>query len=95
MKKQIKKEELTLRDLFEVTEKGFQNIESRMATKEDLFAVETKLWHKIEDGERRLTAKIDSIGDDVEALEVTEIRGIQRRLIILEKDVKSLKGKHG
>ena len=64
-----------------------------MATKKDLEAFATKF--DLQDAERRLSNKIDGIDTKIDALEEGDIRSIQGRVSVLEKDVKILKHKHG
>src|SRR3989344_6137378 len=69
---------------------------ANMATKDDIANMATKddikgLEFKMEDTERRLSAKIDAVDEKVDALEEVDIRGLQRRVFVLEKDVKQIK----
>lgn len=49
-------------DLAAMVARGFSDIESRMATKDDLFAVESRLT-KIEDKLETVSAKVDTVLD--------------------------------
>lgn len=79
---------MTIEKLANMVAKGFAN----MATKDDLKAFATKT--DLEDMERRLSTKIDAVDEKVDALEEVDIRGLQRRVYVLEKDVKNIKHKH-
>lgn len=62
------------------------------ATKDDIKAFATKM--DLEDMERRISAKIEAVDEKLETLEEADVRELQRRVFILEKDVKQIKHKH-
>lgn len=65
---------------------------SHMATKDDLKGLATK--SDLEATERRLLAKIETIDEKIDTLEEGDIRDLQKRVFVLEKDVKNIKQKH-
>ena len=80
-----KNKEITIEKLVEMVARGFE----KTATKDDIKGLATKI--DLEDVERRLSAKIDAVDEKVDALEEVDIRGLQRRVFVLEKDVKQIK----
>jgi len=71
---------------------------ANMATKDDIANMATKddikgLEFKIEDTERRLSAKIDLVEEKVDNLEMVDVLNLQGRVSVLEKDVKQIKHK--
>ena len=76
-----------LEGLVGVVARNVADIKDKMATKDDIKGLEFKM----EDTERRLSAKIDAVDEKVDALEEVDIRGLQRRVFVLEKDVKQIK----
>lgn len=86
------KNKMTIDRLATMVAKGFANIEENMATKEDLKNLATK--DDLTDLERKLSAKIEGIDEKVDTLEEVDVRDLQKRVYILEKDVKNLKHKH-
>ena len=85
-----KNSKMTIEKLATMVAKGFNGIDGKMATKNDI--KELKL--DLESVERRLSTKIESIDEKVEALEEVDVRNLQQRVYILEKDVKQIKQKH-
>ena len=79
----VKNGKMTIDKLGQMVSNRFDEIEEKMTTKGDLEGLE-----------RRLSNKIESIGQDVGALEETDIRNLHHRVFNLEKDVKILKRKH-
>ena len=80
------KNKITIEKLAEMVARGFE----KTATKDDIKSLE----FKIEDTERRLSAKIDAVDEKVDVLEEVDVRNLQRRVYVLEKDVKQIKHKH-
>ena len=76
-----------LEGLVGVVARNVADIKDKMATKDDIKGLEFKM----EDTERRLSTKIDAVDEKLDALEEVEIRGLQRRVFVLEKDVKQIK----
>lgn len=70
---------MTIEKLANMVAEGFANT----AKKSDLA-----------DTERRLTAKIEAIDKKVDTLEEVDVRDLQWRGFVLEKDVKQIKHKH-
>ena len=71
---------------------------ANMATKDDIANMATKddikgLEFKIEEKERRLSAKIDLVEEKVDNLEMVDVLNLQGRVSVLEKDVKQIKHK--
>ena len=81
-----------LEGLINIVARNIADIKSNMATKDDLKAFATKI--DLEDMERRLLAKIEAVDEKVDGLEEIDIRDLQRRVFVLEKDVKYIKHKH-
>ena len=86
---------ITIEKLAEMVARGFE----KTATKNDIAKVATKddikmLRFDLESTERKLTAKIESIDEKVDALEMADVRDIQRRVTVLEKDVGQIKRRH-
>lgn len=81
-----------LEELLHVVARNLAEVKSTMATKDDLKAFATKI--DLEDMERRLSAKIEAVEEKVDNLEEIDIRNLQRRVFVLEKDVKHIKHKH-
>lgn len=80
-----KNNKTTMDKLATMVAKGFANT----ASKNDI----KNLEFKIEDVERRLSAKIDVVEEKVDLLEEIDVRGMQGRISALE-DAKKLKQKH-
>ena len=76
-----------LEGLVGVVARNVADIKDKMATKDDIKGLEFKM----EDTERRLSTKIDAVDEKLYALEEVDIRGLQRRVFVLEKDVKQIK----
>ncbi|HEY4474338.1 MAG TPA: hypothetical protein VJC06_00210 [Candidatus Paceibacterota bacterium] len=76
-----------LEGLVGVVARNVADIKDKMATKDDIKGLEFKM----EDTERRLSTKIDAVDEKLDALEEVDIRGLQRRVFVLEKDVKQIK----
>ena len=83
-----KSNKMTIEKLATMVAKGFAST----ATKDDIANMVTK--EDLADTERRLTAKIEAVDEKVEALEEIDVRNLQRRVFVLEKDVKQIKHKH-
>ncbi len=79
-------------DLFHIIARNVADIKDNMATKDDLKAFATKI--DLEDMERRLSVKIEAVDEKLDTLEEVDIRNLQRRVYVLEKDVKQIKHKH-
>ena len=79
-----------LEGLVGVVARNVADIKDKMATKDDIKGLEFKM----EDTERRLSTKIDAVDEKLDALEEVDIRGLQRRVFVLEKDVKQIKHKN-
>lgn len=69
--------------------RGFSGVEERMVTKDNIKGLATKI--DLEDVERRLSAKIDTVEEKVDNLEMGDVLNLQGRVAALEKDVKQLK----
>jgi len=72
-----------LEDLVCIIARNAADIKDNMATKDDLAATE-----------RRLSSKIEAIDEKVDILEEVDVKDLQRRVYVLEKDVKQIKHKH-
>jgi len=97
-----------LEGLINVVARNVAGIKENMATKDDIANMATKddianmatkddikvLEFKIEDTERKLSAKIDVVEEKVDNLEMVDVLDLQGRVSILEKDVKQIKHKH-
>jgi len=59
------------------------NMATKMVTKNDLSTTE-----------RRLSAKIEAVDEKLDTLEGVDVRNLQRRVYVLEKDIKQIKSKH-
>ncbi len=75
-----KKMKVTLEDVLDVTQKGFERIESTMATKADV---------------KHLEERIDKVETKVDRIENILIRAQDNRLDKLEDDVRVLKTAQG
>ena len=73
-----------LEGLVNVVARNVADIKDNMVTKEELRS-------ELGSTERRLTAKIESVDEKLDTLEEIDIRDIQRRVFVLEKDVKQIK----
>ena len=73
--------------LVNVVARNVADIKDNMVTKEELRS-------ELGSTERRLTAKIESVDEKLDTLEEIDIRDIQRRVFVLEKDVKQIKHKN-
>ena len=87
-----------LEGLVGVVARNVAEIKDSMATKDDIANMATKddikgLEFKIEDTERRLSAKIDLVEEKVDNLEMVDVLNLQGRVSVLEKDVKQIKHK--
>lgn len=69
------------------------DMKSVMVTKDDLRAFATK--DDLMATEIRLSAKIEGVDQKIDWLEEIDVRGLQSRVSVLEKDVKNLKHGHG
>ena len=78
-----------LEGLVGVVARNVADIKDNMATKDDIKGLE----FKIEDTERRLSAKIDLVEEKVDNLEMVDVLNLQGRVSVLEKDVKQIKHK--
>jgi len=76
-----------LEGLVNVVARNVADIKDNMVTKEELRS-------ELGSTERRLTAKIESVDEKLDTLEEIDIRDIQRRVFVLEKDVKQIKHKN-
>lgn len=76
------------------TKKDIVDIRAEMATKKDLADLEMAMKDNLYAVERRLSAKIETVDEKVDLLEEIDVRDIQRRVTVLEKNVKVLKHKH-
>ena len=72
-----------LEGLVGIIARNAADIKDNMATKDDLAATE-----------RRLSSKIEAIDEKVDILEEVDVKDLQRRVYVLEKDVKQIKHKH-
>ena len=79
-------------NLLHIIARNVADIKSNMATKDDLKAFATKI--DLEDVERRLSAKIEAVDEKLDTLEEVDVRGLQYRVSVLEKDVKQIKHKN-
>ena len=70
-------------------------IKANMATKDELHQVEFRLDSKIDSVEKRLSAKIDHLEERIEDLEIGPMGNLEKRVTVIERDVKVLKHKHG
>ena len=92
----IKKQKITIDDVFEAVNNGFTNMESRMATKEDLNHVETGIRKEMATKEdlraleTRLTNKIDRVQESVDDLDAIDVKNLQERMMKTEKEVRVL-----
>ena len=66
---------------FENIEQRFQNVEQKMATKEDLRRLEQKI--------SRLDLRVEEVHDIVTVLETGSIFDLQKRVKVLEKNVRA------
>ena len=88
---------MTIEKLAEMVAKGFEKTATKNDIKElrsELKSDMANLEQKLDNTERRLTAKIEAIDEKVDTLEEVDVRDIQRRVFILEKDVKQIKHKN-
>ena len=83
-----KNNKITIEKLATMVAKGF----AKTATKEDIANMATK--NDLEDMERRLSAKIEALDEKVDTLEEVDVRDLQKRVFVLEKDVKQIKHKN-
>ena len=89
----MKNGKITIEKLARMVAIGLQDIaeiKKEMATDDHL----KELRFELADVERRLTAKIDSVDEKLDALEEADVRNIQQRVYVLEKAIKQLKRKH-
>ena len=88
----MSKNKITIEKLATIIAKGFENT----ATKDDITRIEEKMATKddLADLERKLSAKIEAIDEKTDTLEEVDVRDLQKRVYVLEKDVKHLKHKH-
>ena len=81
--------ETTLNDLAHMVASGFESVEEKMATKEDLKEVKVKLVeHDMRFG--KLEFKIDEMHDILNRFEEGDILDLQKRIKILERTVKAI-----
>jgi len=81
-----------LEGLVGVVARNVADIKENMATKEDIANMATK--DDLAATERRLVAKIETVDEKLDTLEEVDIRNLQQRVFVLEKDVKQIKHKH-
>ncbi len=86
-------------NLLNIIARNVADIKENMATKDDIANMATKddikgLEFKIEDTERRLSAKIDAVEEKVDNLEMVDVLNLEGRVSVLEKDVEQIKHKH-
>lgn len=81
------KNKMTIEELAIIIAKGFNDIEHRMATKQDLADLRQSLEKKID----RLDFKIDNLAEIVQQLDEVDIRELQHRVMVLEKKFRSTK----
>lgn len=88
-KENNKKGKMTMERLARMMADGFEEISGKVATKEDLTEVKSKL---AEHDKRfsKLEYKIDEVKDAVERLEESDILNLQKRVQVLEKAVRAL-----
>jgi polyhydroxyalkanoate synthesis regulator phasin len=85
-----KNNKMTIEKLAEMVAEGFANT----ATKDDIKELRSELKADLANVERRLIAKIEVIDEKVDTLEEADVRNLQRRVFVLEKDVKQIKQKN-
>ena len=83
MKKQKKKD-----TQLDVIARGVANIQSIMATKEDLKLMATK--EDLRAMETRIVNKIDAVQESVDALDEIQVSNLQDRMAVAEKDIRTL-----
>lgn len=88
-----------LEGLVSVVARNVAGIKESMATKDDIANMATRddikrLEFRIEDTERRLSAKIDVVEEKVDNLEMVDVLDLQGRVSVLEKDVNRIKHKN-
>ncbi|OGN02243.1 MAG: hypothetical protein A2651_01235 [Candidatus Yanofskybacteria bacterium RIFCSPHIGHO2_01_FULL_42_12] len=67
----------------DIIARNVADIKDKMATKEDLGAFATKI--DLEDMERRLSVKIESVDEKVDALEEVDVRNLERRVFVRKR----------
>ncbi len=83
-----------LEGLVSVVARNVADIKENMATKEDLKNFRVELTDKIDSAERKLSNKIEAVDEKLDTLEEVDVRGLQYRVPVLEKDVKQIKHKN-
>jgi len=85
-----KNNKITIEKLAEMVAKGF----AKTATKEDIKELRFEFKSDLAETERRLSSKIEAIDEKVDTLEEVDVRDLQKRVFVLEKDVKQIKHKN-
>lgn len=83
---------MTVEKLANMVANGFSN----MATKDDVTEIRADIAivrHDMKSMERKLVSEIESAKEETKTLEEVDIRGLQHRVSVLEKDVKQIKHK--
>ena len=70
----MKKKKITIEDVFEAVNKGFNNMETRLETTET-----------------RLVNKIDAVQESIDNLEAVDVKDLQERMAVAEKDIRTIK----
>lgn len=93
-----KNNKMTIEKLANMVAKGFGSVQDRMATKDDVTEIRADIAivrHDMKSIERKLISSVEAVKEEVETLEEVDVRGLQYRVSVLEKDIKQIKHKHG
>jgi len=85
----VQKKKMTLDRLARMVADGFEEIENKMATKDDLATLKVDL-KALERKVDKIDLRVDEVYDILKRFEETDILNLQKRVRVLEKAVRSL-----